>query len=94
MVILPYQRHRQQQTDRQAMIDLVNKQRNEQEQKKEFITKYEAYLLEAATKCDFYLALENRSELLALKLKQLKCNEDLLKKYGLMNSKYDEVTEK
>jgi len=62
--------------------------------KKEFITKYEAYLLEAATKCDFYLSLENRSELLTLQSKQLKCKEDLLKKYGLMDSKYDEVTEK
>ena len=94
-VIVTYQ-FIQQQTDRQAMIDLVNKQINEQEQKGEFITKYEAYLLEASTKCDFYLALslENRSELLALQIKQLKCKEDLLKKYGLMDSKYDEVTEK
>jgi hypothetical protein len=31
---------------------------------------------------------------LALQLKQVKCNEDLLKKYGLMDSKYDEVKEK
>jgi hypothetical protein len=92
-VIVTYQ-FIQQQTDRQVMMDLVNKQINEEEQKKEFITNYEAYLLEAATKCDFYLSLENRTELLALQLKQVKCNEDLLKKYGLMDSKYDEVTEK
>jgi hypothetical protein len=65
-------------------------------EKKGFITNYEAYLLEAATKCDFYtsLSLENRSELLALQLKQIKCREGLLKKYGLMDSKYDEITEK
>jgi hypothetical protein len=92
-VIVSYQ-FIQQQIDRQAAIDLVNNQTNEQEQKKEFITNYEAYLLEAATKCDFYLSLENRTELLALQLKQVKCNEDLLKKYGLMDSKYDEVKEK
>jgi hypothetical protein len=87
-VIVTYQ-FIQQQIDRQAAI-------SEQNQKKEFITNYEAYLLEAATKCDFYLplSLENRTELLALQLKQLKCKEDLLKKYGLMDSKYDEVTEK
>ena len=50
--------------------------------KGEFITKYEAYLLEASTKCDFYLALslENRSELLALQIKQLKCKEEIFLK--------------
>ena len=74
----------QQQSDRQAAIDLVNKQ----SLKAEYSSIYDAYSTEAAEKCSQYDNPNNLSETTPT---QQKCYEDLMDKYGIFDKKYDAV---
>lgn len=66
----------QQQQDRQVAIDLVNKQKLQEENH----INYQTYLEESIRKCDPLMPPQND-----------KCNQDLRDKYQLDDKKYDLV---
>jgi hypothetical protein len=74
----------QQQSDRQAAIDLVN----QENLKAEYGSIYETYSKEAVAKCSQY---SNPNKIGDTTPAQEKCYEDLMDKYGIFDSKYDSV---